>query len=106
MGTAVFKHACKLGLKGIVSKRKDSRYSSGRTALDQNERQRCSEKQKKIGACVVGAGEVSGRALIAPITPALAARALLPPRAADPGVFAFPVDARNGSAEAAQNNRV
>jgi bifunctional non-homologous end joining protein LigD len=24
-------HACKLGLEGIVSKRKDSRYSSGRS---------------------------------------------------------------------------
>jgi bifunctional non-homologous end joining protein LigD len=25
----VFAHACKLGLEGIVSKRKDSRYRSG-----------------------------------------------------------------------------
>src|SRR5436190_672822 len=31
-GPTVFGHACKLGLEGIVSKRKDSRYSSGRTA--------------------------------------------------------------------------
>jgi len=30
-GSAVFHHACKLGLEGIVSKRKDSRYSSGRS---------------------------------------------------------------------------
>jgi bifunctional non-homologous end joining protein LigD len=30
-GPAVFHHACKLGLEGIVSKRKDSRYSSGRS---------------------------------------------------------------------------
>jgi bifunctional non-homologous end joining protein LigD len=30
-GAIVFKHACKLGLEGIVSKRKDSRYSSGRS---------------------------------------------------------------------------
>jgi bifunctional non-homologous end joining protein LigD len=30
-GPLVFHHACKLGLEGIVSKRKDSRYSSGRT---------------------------------------------------------------------------
>jgi hypothetical protein len=29
-GPIVFKHACKLGLEGIVSKRKDSRYHSGR----------------------------------------------------------------------------
>jgi bifunctional non-homologous end joining protein LigD len=27
----VFQHTCKLGLEGIISKRKDSRYSSGRS---------------------------------------------------------------------------
>jgi bifunctional non-homologous end joining protein LigD len=30
-GPAIFKHACSLGLEGIVSKRKDSRYFSGRS---------------------------------------------------------------------------
>jgi hypothetical protein len=30
-GPTVFPHACKLGLEGIVSKRKDSPYRSGRT---------------------------------------------------------------------------
>jgi bifunctional non-homologous end joining protein LigD len=30
-GPAVFAHACRMGLEGIVSKRKDSRYSSGRS---------------------------------------------------------------------------
>ena len=30
-GETVFRHACKLGLEGIVSKRKDSRYTSGRS---------------------------------------------------------------------------
>src|SRR5262245_1641138 len=30
-GPTVFARACKLGLAGIVSKRKDSRYSSGRS---------------------------------------------------------------------------
>ncbi len=30
-GPTVFLHACRLGLEGIVSKRKDSRYSSGRS---------------------------------------------------------------------------
>jgi bifunctional non-homologous end joining protein LigD len=30
-GPLVFEHACKLGLEGIVSKRKDSRYHSGRS---------------------------------------------------------------------------
>jgi bifunctional non-homologous end joining protein LigD len=30
-GPTVFQHACKLGLEGIVSKRKDSRYISGRS---------------------------------------------------------------------------
>jgi ATP-dependent DNA ligase len=28
----VFRHACKLGLEGIASKRKDSTYRSGRSA--------------------------------------------------------------------------
>ena len=28
--TAVFRHACKLWLEGMVSKQKDSRYRSGR----------------------------------------------------------------------------
>src|SRR5258706_10487912 len=30
-GEAVFRHACKLGLEGIVAKRKDSVYRSGRS---------------------------------------------------------------------------
>ena len=30
-GETVFRHACKMGLEGIVSKRKDSRYRSGRS---------------------------------------------------------------------------
>ena len=30
-GTAVFEHACSIGLEGIVSKRKDLRYMSGRS---------------------------------------------------------------------------
>jgi bifunctional non-homologous end joining protein LigD len=30
-GSFVFYHACKLGLEGIVSKHKDSRYHSGRS---------------------------------------------------------------------------
>jgi bifunctional non-homologous end joining protein LigD len=30
-GRLVFAHACKLGLEGIVSKRKESRYRSGRS---------------------------------------------------------------------------
>src|SRR6516225_6083906 len=30
-GLLVFQHACKLGLEGIVSKRRDSRYRSGRS---------------------------------------------------------------------------
>ena len=30
-GEMVFRHACKLGLEGIVSKRKDSLYRSGRS---------------------------------------------------------------------------
>jgi bifunctional non-homologous end joining protein LigD len=30
-GSLIFEHACRLGLKGIVSKRIGSRYVSGRT---------------------------------------------------------------------------
>jgi len=30
-GATVFQHACAMGLEGIVSKRKDSPYRSGRT---------------------------------------------------------------------------
>jgi len=30
-GDTIFRHACKLGLEGIVSKRKDSPYRSGRS---------------------------------------------------------------------------
>jgi bifunctional non-homologous end joining protein LigD len=30
-GEIVFRHACKMGLEGIVSKRKDSPYRSGRS---------------------------------------------------------------------------
>jgi ATP-dependent DNA ligase len=30
-GQTIFRHACKLGLEGIVSKRKDSPYRSGRS---------------------------------------------------------------------------
>jgi bifunctional non-homologous end joining protein LigD len=31
-GETVFRHACQLGLEGIVSKRKDSPYRSGRSS--------------------------------------------------------------------------
>ena len=31
-GPTIFAHACKMGLEGIVSKRKDSMYRSGRSA--------------------------------------------------------------------------
>jgi len=31
-GEAVFNHACRMGLEGIVSKRKDSTYRSGRSS--------------------------------------------------------------------------
>jgi bifunctional non-homologous end joining protein LigD len=30
-GGTVFRHACKLGLEGVVSKRKESHYRSGRS---------------------------------------------------------------------------
>lgn len=31
IGPDLFRHACKIGLEGLVSKRKDSRYKSGRS---------------------------------------------------------------------------
>ena len=31
-GEIVFRHACKMGLEGIVSKRRDSTYRSGRSS--------------------------------------------------------------------------
>ena len=40
-GPTVFAHACKMGLEGIVSKRKDSTYRSGLTRLAQNEERGC-----------------------------------------------------------------
>jgi bifunctional non-homologous end joining protein LigD len=41
-GIEVFNHACKLGLEGIVSKRKESRYRSGRLGgLDQEQEPEC-----------------------------------------------------------------
>ena len=30
-GATIFRHACKMGLEGIMSKRKDSAYRSGRS---------------------------------------------------------------------------
>jgi bifunctional non-homologous end joining protein LigD len=30
-GQVVFRHACKMGLEGVVSKRKESQYRSGRS---------------------------------------------------------------------------
>ena len=33
-GPTVFAHACKMGLEGIVSKRKDSRYAPGARRID------------------------------------------------------------------------
>jgi hypothetical protein len=35
-GPLVFQHACKLGLEGIVSKRRDSRYRSGHWIKSKN----------------------------------------------------------------------
>jgi bifunctional non-homologous end joining protein LigD len=34
-GDVVFRHTCKMGLEGIVSKRLGSRYHSGRTRSDE-----------------------------------------------------------------------
>jgi hypothetical protein len=57
----VFVHACKMGLEGIVSKRKDSPYRSGRSAaLDQEqEPHRASGEmgsRGRLGSVTVDAG--------------------------------------------------
>jgi len=44
-GSKVFAHACRLGLEGIVSKRRDLGYRSGRSAAWLKIRTRASEKK-------------------------------------------------------------
>lgn len=47
-GEVVFKHACKLGLEGIVSKRLGSTYRSGSNArLDQEQESGCASHQTR-----------------------------------------------------------
>ena len=49
-GETVFRHACKLGLEGTVSKRKDSAYRSGRSPrLAQNEEPGCTGRETGRG---------------------------------------------------------
>jgi len=50
-GESVFRHACKLGLEGIVSKREASPYRSGRSA-------RLAQEQKPVvrGGAARGGG--------------------------------------------------
>jgi bifunctional non-homologous end joining protein LigD len=42
-GETVFRHACKLGLEGIVSKRKGSPYAAAHPA--QNEERECASRE-------------------------------------------------------------
>jgi ATP-dependent DNA ligase len=45
-GPTIFAHACKFGVEGIVSKRKDSAYRSGRSPrLAQNEELGCTGRE-------------------------------------------------------------
>jgi hypothetical protein len=62
-GATVFQHACKLGLEGIVSKRKDSPYRSGRSPDWQDE-----EPDGRGGAAGGGRGlgSVSRRSEVLP----------------------------------------
>src|SRR5262245_4383715 len=51
-GDTVFRHACKLGLKGIASKRKAPPYSSGRSPAQQPVRERsrnCHQTPDRLG---------------------------------------------------------
>jgi ATP-dependent DNA ligase len=45
----VFRHACKLGLEGIVSKRLGSPYRSGIARLAQNEKRGCISGEARRG---------------------------------------------------------
>jgi bifunctional non-homologous end joining protein LigD len=64
-GPLVFEHACLLGCEGIVSKRKDSRYPSGRSRdwVKSKNPAALKPKPKKIGARRLGltAGAAVGR---------------------------------------------
>jgi bifunctional non-homologous end joining protein LigD len=65
-GPLVFEHACLLGCEGIVSKRKTSRYRSGRShswvkVQEFQQRQRSNERQKRIGASADGTDEKTTR---------------------------------------------
>ena len=59
-GPTVFAHACKMGLEGIVSKRKDSPYRSGRSARNGNQR----PSAVRISFAVVTAVELRSSHLI------------------------------------------
>jgi bifunctional non-homologous end joining protein LigD len=49
-GPTVFAHACKMGLEGIVSKRKDSPYRSGRSPdWLKSKNPRCAERRRRTG---------------------------------------------------------
>jgi ATP-dependent DNA ligase len=52
-GEVVFRHACKMGLEGIVSKRKDSPYRSGRSLdwlkMKTPRVRRCVGRRRRIG---------------------------------------------------------
>jgi ATP dependent DNA ligase domain len=54
-GDIVFRHACKLGLEGIVSKRKDSAYRSGRSPdWLKNEERGCTRREVGSGGGLGG----------------------------------------------------
>jgi hypothetical protein len=60
-GPIVFKHACRLGLEGIVSKRKDSRYRPGRRRTGSRARTRtrpaAKGSRRGLGSMAVRKGE-------------------------------------------------
>jgi ATP-dependent DNA ligase len=64
-GAAVFAHACKLGCEGIVSKRKGSRYRSGRSRdwlkSKNPAARRCGGRRRKTGGSGDRPAEVPGR---------------------------------------------
>ena len=68
-GETVFRHACKLGLEGIVSKRKDSAYRSGRSSdwlkmKNANAPAVKREERGRLGQTEMAMIEAGGRGLI------------------------------------------
>jgi ATP-dependent DNA ligase len=72
-GATVFRHACKLSLEGIVSKRKDSPYRSGRSP--DWLKMKSSDARSLLDGLVGGKREFEHRSLVRPYRPVRAVNA-------------------------------